>query len=172
MVVVQRRSVVAGDTYDYADAFEVSVCGPDTRTAEEVVRAGLEGAPGWLGTMVLIAHRHVLRFELAPAGTPDHIMGWEVLSAEHDVMRLRATGPLMDGLLIARRAGPSEAVLETYVSYRRRVLGRIIWAAVGPVHRAVAPYLLRRAAATSAAGGNGHRPSSCRLDSGVSRRRS
>lgn len=151
MVVVQRRSVIAGDTCDYADAFEVSVSGPDTRTAEEMVRAGLEGAPGWLGMMVLIAHRHVLRFELAPAGTPNHIMGWEVVSAERDVMRLRATGSLMDGMLVARRAGPSAAVLETYVSYRRPVLGRIVWTAVGPIHRAVAPGLLRRAAATSAA---------------------
>jgi hypothetical protein len=101
--------------------------------------------------VVLIAHRHVLRFELASGGTPNHVMGWEVLSAEHDMMRLRATGPLMEGVLVARRASPSSAALETYVRYRRPVLGRIIWTAVAPVHRAVAPYLLRRAAATSAA---------------------
>jgi hypothetical protein len=75
-------------------------------------------------------------------------MGWEVLSAEHDMMRLRATGPLMEGVLVARRAGPSSAALETYVSYRRPVLGRIIWTSVAPIHRAVAPYLLRRAVAT------------------------
>jgi hypothetical protein len=135
VVVVQRRSIVADETCDYADAFEVSVSTPDTRTAEEVVRAGLEGAPGWLGMMVLIA--------------PNHIMGWEVLSAEHDVMRLRATGSLMEGMLVARRAGPSAAVLETYVTYRRPVLARIVWTAVGPIHRVIAPYLLRRAAITS-----------------------
>jgi uncharacterized protein DUF2867 len=149
VVVVQRRSVVADETCDYADAFEVSVSTPDTRTAEEVVRAGLEGAPGWLGMMVLIAHRYVLRFELAPAGTPNHIMGWEVLSADHDVMRLRATGSLMEGMLVARRAGPSAVVLETYVTYRRPVLARIVWTVVGPIHRVVAPYLLRRAAIAS-----------------------
>lgn len=147
MVVVQRRSVVIGERWDYADAFEVSEALPDTRSAEEVVRAGLEGAPRWLGVLVLIAHRHVLGLELAPPGTPNHVMGWEVISAEHDEMRLRATGPVMDGVLVARRAGPTSAVLETYVSYRRPVLGRIIWTAVGPVHRAVAPYLLRRAVA-------------------------
>jgi hypothetical protein len=151
VVVVQRRSIVAGERFDYADAFEVAVGSPDARSAQEVVRAGLEGAPGWLRRLVLIAHRHVLRFELAPGGTPDHVMGWEVLSAEHDMMRLRATGPLMEGVLVARRAGPSSAALETYVSYRRPVLGRIIWTAVAPIHRAVAPYLLRRAVANAGA---------------------
>jgi hypothetical protein len=151
MVVVQRRSIVTSDEYDYADAFEVSVSRADTRSAEEVVRAGLEGAPRWLRTMVLTAHRHVLRFELAPGGTPNHVMGWEVLTAEHDSIRLRATGPLMHGVLVARRVGPNTAVLETYVSYRQPVLGRIVWTAVAPIHRAVAPYLLRRAAVTSAA---------------------
>jgi hypothetical protein len=151
VVVVQRRPIVAGERFDYADTFEVAVGLPDARSAQEVVQAGLEGAPRWLRMVVLIAHRHVLRFELASGGTPNHVMGWEVLSAEHDVMRLRATGPLMEGVFVARRASPSSAALETYVRYRRPVLGRIIWTAVAPVHRAVAPYLLRRAAATSAA---------------------
>jgi uncharacterized protein DUF2867 len=151
VVVVQRRSVVAGERFDYADAFEVAVGSADARSAQEVFRAGLKGAPRWLRSLVLIAHQHVLRFELAPGGTPNHVMGWEVLSAEHDMMRLRATGPLMEGVLVARRASPSSAALETYVRFRRPVLGRIIWTAVAPVHRAVAPYLLRRAAATSAA---------------------
>jgi Protein of unknown function (DUF2867) len=150
VVVVQRRSIVIDESCDYADAFEVAVGEFDSRSAEEVVRAGLQGVPRWLGALVLLAHRHVLRFELARGEMPNHVMGWEVLSADHDMMRLGATGPLMDGVLVARRAGPSAAVLETYVSYRRPALGRIIWTAVAPIHRAVAPYLLRRAAATSA----------------------
>ena len=118
----------------------------DTRSAEELMRAGLQEAPQWLGMVVLVAHRHVLRLELAPGSSPKHVLGWKILTAEHDSIRLRATGPLLHGLLVARRVAPSTAVLETYVSYRRPVLGRIIWTAVAPIHRAVAPYLFRRAA--------------------------
>ena len=135
---------------DYADAFEVSVDEPDMRTAEEVFRAGLEGAPSWLRTVVLVAHRHVLRLELAPLSAPNHILGWEVLTAEADIIRLRATGPLLHATLAARRSAPSGAVLETFVTYRRPVLARIIWTAVAPIHRAIAPYLLKRAAMASA----------------------
>jgi hypothetical protein len=146
VVVVQRQSDVTSDDYDYVDAFRASVDQPDTRSAEEVFRAGLEDAPRWLRVIVLIAHRHVLRFELAPPDAAKHVMGWEVLAAEYDEIRLRAAGPLIRGLLVARRTGPQAAVLETYVKYQAPVLGRVVWTAVAPIHRAVAPYLLRRAA--------------------------
>ena len=42
MAVVQRRSIVAAESCDYADAFEVSVSQTDTRSAEEMMRAGLQ----------------------------------------------------------------------------------------------------------------------------------
>jgi hypothetical protein len=86
------------------------------------------------------------RYPVCGGGVP-----WEILAVEHDMIRLRATGALMDGLLVARRAGPSSAVLETYVTYRRPVLGRIVWTAVAPIHRAVAAFLMRRAATVSVA---------------------
>ena len=113
VVVVQRRSIVAAESCDYADAFEVSVSQTDTRSAEEMMRAGLQDAAQWLRIVVLIAHRHVLRFELAPLSAPNHVLGWKILTAEHDHIRLRATGPLLHGVLVARRVAPSTAVLET-----------------------------------------------------------
>ncbi len=149
MVVVQRRSVVANEGYDYADAFEAPLDAADTRSAEELVRAGLKKVPRWLGAVVLVAHRHVLRLELAPGSSPNHVLGWEILAAERDSITLRATGPLIHGILVARRVPPSSAVLETFVGYRRPVLARAVWAAVAPIHRAVAPYLLGRAATVS-----------------------
>jgi hypothetical protein len=140
----QRRSTVA-DGYDYADAFEARLSEADIRTAEQVVRAGLDGAPLWLRMMVAIAHRHVLRLELAAAGTPNHVAGWEIVDSEGDRITLRASGSLIDGQIVARRPTPSTAVLETFVKYRRPVLARLVWTAVAPVHRAVAPTLLRNA---------------------------
>ncbi len=150
MAVVQRRSIVADEGCDYADAFEVSVDEPDTRSAEQLFLAGLEGAPRWLRRVVLVVHRHVLRFELAPLEAPNHVLGWEILSVEPDRIRLRATGPLLNGVLVARRLTPLSAVLETFVSYRRPVLARVVWTVVSPVHRTVAQFLLRRAATASA----------------------
>ena len=145
MVVAHRRSKIELAGYDYADAFEAPLRPADTRSAEELYLAGLEAMPAWLGVVVLAAHRHILRLQLAPPSAPNHLLGWEVLAADHDSITLKAAGPLIRGVLIARRATPSTAVLETFVSYRRPVLARLVWAAVGPMHRKVGPYLLRLA---------------------------
>ena len=64
VAVVQRRSIVAAEGCDYADAFEIPMSAADTRSAEDLVRAGLEEVPRWLGVVVLMVHRHVLRLEL------------------------------------------------------------------------------------------------------------
>jgi hypothetical protein len=149
VAVVQRQSIVAADGCDYADAFHVELGAPDSRSAEEVFLAGLAGAPQWLRVLVVIAHRYVLRFQLAPLSAPNHLLGWEILSTEPDCIRLGACGPLMDGILVGRRLTSSSAALETFVTYRRPVPARIVWTAVAPIHRAVAPYLLRRAATAS-----------------------
>ena len=149
MVVVHRRSIVAVDRCDYADAFEVALGATDGRSAEEMVRAGQESVPRWLGVVVLLVHRHVLRLELAPLSAPNHLLGWEIVDSQPDSIRLRAAGPLLDGVLVARRVPPSTAVLETFVNYRRPVPARAVWTAVAPIHRAVAPFLLRRAARAS-----------------------
>ncbi|WNG90812.1 hypothetical protein [Mycobacterium sp. ITM-2016-00318] len=74
-------------------------------------------------------------------------MGWKIVDADHDSIRLGAEGPLIEGVLVARRTR-SAAALETSVTYRRPLVARLVWAAVGPVHRRVGPYLLRRATAS------------------------
>ena len=151
MAFVHRREVLVADGYDYADAFEMSAGEVDARSAEDIVSAGLEGAPRWLRPIVAIAHRYVLGLDLAPLSAPNHIAGWEIVDSDQDTTTLRAAGPLLEGLLVARRTSPSSAVLETFVRYRAPVLAPLIWAAVAPVHRAVVPILLRRAAAASVA---------------------
>jgi hypothetical protein len=145
VAVVQRRSVVATQRCDYADAFEVALAASDGRSAEELVRAGLENVPRWLGAAVLVVHRHVLRLDLAPLSAPNHLLGWEIADRGPNSIRLHATGPLVEGVLVAKRIPPSTAALETFVSFRRPV-ARVVWAAVAPIHRAVVPVLLRRAA--------------------------
>ena len=139
-----RRSNVGVAGSDYSDTFEVPLTPGDDRSAKELFLAGVESIPAWVGIVVFIAHRYVLRLQLSPIGTPDHLMGWKIVDADHDSIRLGAAGPLIDGVLAARRTR-SVAALETSVTYRRPVVARLVWAAVGPVHRRVGPYLLRRA---------------------------
>jgi uncharacterized protein DUF2867 len=133
---------------DYRDIFEVPLTASDDRSAKELYLAGIASMPTWLALVVLVAHRYLLRLRLAPASAPRHLMGWQIMDSDHDSLRLGAAGPLIDSVLVARRTG-STAVLETSLTYRRSVLGRLVWAVVGPVHRKVGPYLLRRATASA-----------------------
>jgi hypothetical protein len=131
---------------DYRDRFQVEATGPDDRTAEEWARAALEGMPAALRALVLFAHRRLLRFELGPLDAADHVLGWRIVSSEHDAVRLAAEGPLIRAVLVGRRTGAGAMVLRTFVHFRRGRLSRATWFVVGPVHRRVAPYLLARAA--------------------------
>ncbi|GFG48712.1 DUF2867 domain-containing protein [Mycolicibacterium agri] len=138
------------EEWDYADAFAVSIDETDTRSAKEVVLAGAAGVPWWMQLAVGLTHRFVLWLDLSNRSDPQHVLGWDVIAADHDRIQLRAAGPLVDGMLVGRRIPPSTAVLETFVAYRRPVLARMVWTAVAPVHRIVVPQLLRRAATSRA----------------------
>jgi hypothetical protein len=59
---------------------------------------------------------------------------------------LETGGPLMLGQLTLRRRD-GRARLITRLQYRHKLAARTVWAAVGPLHRAVAPRLMERAAA-------------------------
>jgi hypothetical protein len=147
-VAVAGHEPLIGDTrYDYADAFELRSPEPDPRTAEQFARDALENAPGPVRGIVRLVHRHVLRFTLAPSSSPQHILGWTILASEPDLIQLQAVSPLLGrGVLVGRRVEPTRMVLTTYIFYTRPAAGRAVWAVVGPLHRAVAPYLLKRAA--------------------------
>ncbi|ETB26582.1 hypothetical protein O977_23405, partial [Mycobacterium avium subsp. paratuberculosis 10-5975] len=66
-------------------------------------------------------------------------------SARDEVV-LAARGPLMDARLTLRREDGRRAVLTTRLHYRHKLAARAVWALVGPLHRIVAPRLMRRAA--------------------------
>jgi hypothetical protein len=132
---------LAVPAYDYADAFEIAAEG-DPRTAEEWLRAGLEGSPATLRVLIRVVHGRVLRFRLGPP-SPDHILGWRIASSSLEVVQVTAGGPLGRGVLVGRRTGTA-VVLTTYVVHGHP-LSRLVWALVLPLHRRVAPYLLTRA---------------------------
>jgi hypothetical protein len=139
-----NRIARAAEQADYTDVFEVPLPQGDSRTAEETFRDAVGRGSG--GGVVLWIHRHVLRFDLGPISSPDHIIGWTIVRSDHDELVLRARGPLMHGELTLRREDDRRASLTTRVQYCHKAAARTVWAFVGPLHRAVAPRLMKRAA--------------------------
>ena len=148
---VADEPLLGGDRYDYADAFEARVAGPDNRSAEQWVRSGLEQAPWAIRLGVVVVHRFVIGFRLGPRSSPDHVLGWRIVTSQHDLVQLEAVSPLGRGVMVARRPDETTAVLTTFLFRTRPVLASLVWAIVGPVHRRAAPYLMRRAAVTAGA---------------------
>ncbi|EFG76565.1 hypothetical protein HMPREF0591_3534 [Mycobacterium parascrofulaceum ATCC BAA-614] len=139
-----NRIARAAELADYTDVFEVPLPQGDSRTAEETFRDALRDGPG--GGVVPWIHRHVLRFDLGPPSSPDHLIGWTIARSDRDELVLTASGPLMRGELTLRRREDRRASLTTRVHYRHRLTARTVWAVVGPLHRAVAPRLMARTA--------------------------
>ncbi|HEX2070441.1 MAG TPA: hypothetical protein VHF90_02195 [Thermoleophilaceae bacterium] len=146
-----EEPLLGSDRYHYADAFEIRVDEPDERPAEQLVRSSLEQAARPVGSAIWIVHRHVVRFDLGPAGSPGHVLGWRVVESEHDAIHLEADSPLLRAAIVVRRTEPTRAVLATYLFYKRPVAMRALWRLVGPLHRRIAPYLLQQGARRSEA---------------------
>jgi hypothetical protein len=144
--VAVTEPLLADARPDYADAFEIELTHGDARTAEQYVRAGLEQAPAILRRIILTAHRRVLLLRLGPLDRPDRVLGWPITTASPDVVRLDASSPLVDAVIVGRRTAAGQLLLTTSLRFVRPVVMRVLWTGVGPLHRRIAPYLLRRAA--------------------------
>lgn len=136
-VPARARELAGLARVDYADAFTA----PTTarRTPEAWVRSVTDSAPTLMG-LVRHIQDHALGLRLAPAGSPRHVIGWDILHSEADECVLGVDG----GIGTARIVGltsPGQIVVATLLRYEH-VRARPIWAVVAPVHRAVARYLL------------------------------
>jgi len=132
---------------NYADAFVGRTAVPDPRTAAEWLRAGLEDSPAAMRWLIIAVHRYVLRFRLGSRSSRGHVLGWQVTKLDPEDARLEASGPLITGHLVASRCDPHTVRLDTFLTFNKRRAAPAVWALVGPLHRRVAPYLLKRAAA-------------------------
>jgi hypothetical protein len=145
---VEVPDVLVGAEYDYADAFEIQLPEGETRSPEQMFRAALDDA-SWVQRWVPVVHRQVIRFRLGPRSSPDHLLGWRIVSSDADVIHLEADGPLMRGVIVGRRTSRSTGVFTTFVFFRKRTAARMLWPIIGPLHRRVAPYLLERGVTTA-----------------------
>ncbi|CAM3255731.1 DUF2867 domain-containing protein [Mycobacterium colombiense] len=144
--VFDARAQTGESAADYVDVFEVPISAGDARTAEQTFRDGLGDSPGAGGRLVSWIHRHVLRLRLGPARSSGHLIGWPIVRSDPDELVLAVGGPLMRGELTLRRQDGRRAVLTTRLHYRRRIAAPAAWALIGPLHRVVAPRLMRRSA--------------------------
>ena len=148
--VPAAQPLIARDSYDYADAYEIRLRESDTRSVEEFARRALEQAPWPIRWTIRIAHRYVLRVRLGPRSSPGYLSGWKIVMSERDVIQLEAVSPLLGrAVIVARRPEPTNAVVATYLFYARPAVANLLWTVVGPLHRRVAPYLLEHAAGSA-----------------------
>ena len=146
-VAAALETRAADKSPDYIDAFEVPTDETDTRTSEQWLRAVFEDAPRPVRWFLLLGWQGVLGLRLGPRPSPDHILGWQIVSRELDEVRLELHSALMNAQL-ALHLSSSTAVWSTHVYYMRP-LARPLWAAVGVIHRQMIPHLLGRAASFS-----------------------
>ena len=144
--VFAERAAADEAAADYVDVFEVPVHQDDSRTGEQALRDALGHREGAGGGIVLWIHRHILRFQLGPYSSPEHVIGWSITHSDPDEIVLATDGWLMRGQLRLRREDSRRAVLTTRLHYRHKVAARTVWAVVGPLHRVIAPELMKRTA--------------------------
>jgi hypothetical protein len=115
--------IAAARGYDYADAFELRLAGPDRCSPEEWVRAGVDATPAWI---------------MRIAGNPDGLDSVRIVESDADVVVLEDSDALMHTVMVGRNVEPERRVLTTVLRYRRPLLARAVWALVGILHRQTA----------------------------------
>lgn len=129
--------------YDYADSFELRLAHPDRHSAQEWVRAAREHAAPAVRALVGFVHGRLANSSRST--DPHSVLGWETVSSTHDAFHMQMRGPALRAEIVARRTCDTTATLTTFLFYTRSRT-RLLWLLIGPLHRRVVPYLLRRAA--------------------------
>ncbi|ORT55621.1 hypothetical protein [Streptomyces sp. CB03238] len=123
--------------YDYADAFELLLPGPDPLSPETWVRSGLGATATWVDWVA-----GLLGMRGAAGEAADHVGDFRVTESGPEVVRLETSLPLMHVILVGRRVEPTRRLFTSVLHYRRPVLARLVWAVVGIGHRRAARQLV------------------------------
>lgn len=78
------------------------------------------------------------------------MLGWTVAESTDDRVELVTASSYLRASLVASR-DEGRVSLTTSLTYLRPAIARPVWLAVGPLHRLIAPVLLRRATRPSGA---------------------
>lgn len=135
---------------DYASAFQVAVSTIDARSPEQWARTAFEDAPRLLRSIIVIGWRVALGLRLGPRASPDHVLGWKIVSSTPDAITLEVGSRLVTAVKVLQ-VGAGRATAATFVRYERWP-GRIVWRVIAPVHHRTEPLLLTLAARHPRAG--------------------
>jgi Protein of unknown function (DUF2867) len=131
---------------DYQDAFAAQT--PTQHTPEEWTRLIFAGTPPAL-RRVLRGVFKLLRFGQAPSRAGHSLPGKIIHSGPEDmVLGFDLAIGLTARIIVVNP--PGQVVMTTLVR-SNRARGRVVWTMLAPIHRAVARYLLDRAAADPSA---------------------
>jgi hypothetical protein len=144
-VAVSADPPYAGASTDYADEFAVTRSPTDRRAAEQWARDGFGQLPLAARQSVLFLHRWVLGFSLGPWSSPEHVVGWRIVTSEPELLHLEARSRLLTGHMVWRLED-ERLLMSTFLQYEMRRTASVVWAVLGNVHRAGARYLLKLAA--------------------------
>jgi hypothetical protein len=124
---------------DYSDTF--GIASDRFHTAEAWARAAFE--PASPTDSKQLVWRRVLQLRLGPLDTDDHVAGWTIVANTDSRLVLGAEAWHLVGRLVFE-ADPDGARITTRVTFRNAA-GRLVWAAVGPIHRRAVPDILAAA---------------------------
>lgn len=129
--------IAAGGRYDYADAFEVRLPGPDLEVPATWVGAGLDKLPAvveWIASLLGVHDD--------PATPTNPIPGWRIVESSAAVVHIERSLALMRVVAVGRKIEPSRRLFTSVLYYKRPVLARLVWAVVGVGHRRMARRLI------------------------------
>jgi hypothetical protein len=142
--VRQLDDVPVESDADYVDAFVLAPIDTSAKPAEAWLRAVLEGAPFVLRWLLLAGWLVVLGFRPGPSGSPDYILGWRIVETAPEQVVIEQRSWLMTAHLTMQVGDRQQLIWRTQVVYKHRA-AKVVWFALGFVHRPVTRYLLSRA---------------------------
>jgi hypothetical protein len=135
--------ILAVETFadpSYTCAFEIAAPATSTRSAEDWLRGIMEGAPRPMQWFILAGWVTALRLRLGPRPSPDHVLGWKILSASPTEIVIGVAGCLLSAHQVVEVQDGS-AVHATIVRYKRPA-ARALWGMAAPIHIRTIPYLM------------------------------
>jgi hypothetical protein len=134
----------------YACAFEIDTTSTDSRTAEHWLRAMFEDASPVLRTFILSGWSGALRLRLGPKTSPQHIIGWKIMSVSQTKVVITVDGPVLSACQVVQISNGT--VVHVTIVHFDRPAAKPIWAVAAPIHIRTIPYLLKQSRAKSSAG--------------------
>ena len=141
------QTILAADNLPspaYTCAFELASPGAGVRSAEAWLRAMFEDAHPALRAFIVSGWIGALRLRLGPRPSPDHVIGWKILSTTHEEIVIGVESPLVSAHQVLQ-VSEGTVTHVTLVHFERSV-AKVVWGVAAPIHVRTIPHLMRRAA--------------------------